>query len=77
VAGLSWADGHVHTANVLVQDDGLTVGMTVSATGYPIPASAGTVFNSVGLGLQDLAAAELVVARARELGAGKEVNVRT
>jgi hypothetical protein len=33
---------HVHTAHILVQDDGLTVGMTVSAIDYPVPASAGT-----------------------------------
>lgn len=33
---------HVHTARILVQDHGLTVGMTVSAIDYPVPASAGT-----------------------------------
>ena len=35
-----------------------------------------TVFNSVGVGLQDLATAELVAARARDLGVGREVAVR-
>ena len=32
---------HVHTARLLVQPPGLTVGMTVSAVEYPIPVSAG------------------------------------
>jgi alanine dehydrogenase len=35
-----------------------------------------TVFNSVGLGLQDLAAAQFFASQARDLGAGREVDVR-
>ncbi|MEH3143666.1 MAG: ornithine cyclodeaminase family protein [Mycobacterium kyogaense] len=34
-----------------------------------------TLFESVGMGLQDLAAAELVVARARELGRGTRIDL--
>jgi alanine dehydrogenase len=34
-----------------------------------------TLFESVGMGLQDLATAELVIARARELGLGTEIDL--
>ncbi|GLY13622.1 alanine dehydrogenase [Kineosporia sp. NBRC 101677] len=68
---LALAEGAVVQADVSVELGAVTAGLAPGRS----DAQEVTLFNSVGLGLQDLAVADLLVERARALGVGTELEL--
>ncbi len=68
---LALAEGAVVQADVSVELGVVTAGLAPGRS----DAQEVTLFNSVGLGLQDLAVADLLVERARALGVGTELEL--
>ncbi|CAN5490221.1 alanine dehydrogenase [soil metagenome] len=68
---LAIAEGAITAADVRTELGGVIAGLAAGRTGDDQI----TLFESVGIGLQDLVTANLVVARAHALGVGTEINL--
>lgn len=68
---LAIAEGAITAADVRTELGGVIAGLAAGRTGD----GQITLFESVGIGLQDLVTANLVVARAHALGVGTEINL--